>query len=194
MPIRTTAGLAPHAEARFFVSPDSTLQRQYEALRAFFVEDLPSTEVARRFGYTPGSFRVLCHQFRHDATFRGRFFPAPPPASHLSQVRESVRRLVVAMRKRNLSVYDIQRELREGGHSVSINTLSLLLREEGFARLPRRKEAERPATLRPDVAAPADIRLLSLGPRSFRTSVGGLFLFVPLMRHLDLAAVANGFW
>jgi hypothetical protein len=24
----------------------------------------PSAEVARRFGYTPNSFRVLCHRFR----------------------------------------------------------------------------------------------------------------------------------
>jgi len=26
---------------------------------------LPSAEVARRFGYSAGAFRVLCHAFRH---------------------------------------------------------------------------------------------------------------------------------
>ena len=51
-------------EARFFLEPLSPLHRQYEALRAYFVEGLPSAEAARRFGYTPGAFRVLCHQFR----------------------------------------------------------------------------------------------------------------------------------
>jgi len=40
--------------------------RQYEALRAYFVEGLPSAEPARRFSYTPASFRVLCHRFRQD--------------------------------------------------------------------------------------------------------------------------------
>src|SRR4051794_14690310 len=105
MPISTASDLTPRPEADFFVAPQSTLQRQYEALRAFFVDELPSAEVAQRFSYTPGSFRVLCHQFRHDPAFRARFF-APPPGTSASPVRDPVRRLAVAMRKRNLSVYD----------------------------------------------------------------------------------------
>jgi hypothetical protein len=43
----------------FFLSPHFPLQRQYEALRAFLVEEEPSADVARRFGYSPGAFRVL---------------------------------------------------------------------------------------------------------------------------------------
>jgi len=35
----------------------------YEALRAFFLEGRPSHEVARDFGYSAGSFRMLCHAF-----------------------------------------------------------------------------------------------------------------------------------
>ena len=54
--------------AQVFLSPRNSTHRQYEALRAYFVEGLPSAEAARRFGYTPGSFRVLCfvrpHQHR----------------------------------------------------------------------------------------------------------------------------------
>jgi hypothetical protein len=46
---------------RFFLEPQNAKQRMYEALRCYFVEGLPSYEVARTFGYTPGSFRVLCH-------------------------------------------------------------------------------------------------------------------------------------
>ena len=62
------------------------------------------------------------------------------------------------MRKRNLSVYDIRRELAAAGHDISINALAILLREEGFARLPRRLDEERPQAARPDAAAMADIR------------------------------------
>jgi hypothetical protein len=100
-----------------------------------------------------------------------------------------VRELVVALRKQNLSVYDIQRELTAAGHSLSINSLSVLLREEGFARLPRRRDDERPPVTRPELAAVADVRELDLGPRSFRTRLGGLFVFVPLMRMLRLHEV-----
>src|SRR5262249_10258614 len=109
--------------------------------------------------------------------------PARTPA------RDRVRDLAVAMRKRNLSVYDIQRELAEAGHAVSINALSTLLKEEGFARLPRRRDEDRPRTIHPQEAPSADVRLLSLEPRSFRTRLGGLFLFVPLMRDIRLAFV-----
>ena len=48
-----------------------------------------------------------------------------------------------------------------------------------------------PVPLKPEPAEVADVRQLDLTPRSFRTRVAGLFLFVPLMRELDLAAVAK---
>ena len=96
------------------------------------------------------------------------------------------------MRKRNLSVYDIQRDLASAGHTISINALTVLLREEGFARLPRRGDEERPYTLKAEPAAVADVRQLSVSPRSFRTQAGGLFFFIPLMRDLDLGKVLHG--
>jgi hypothetical protein len=189
--ISTKSVLTAPRDSSFFLAPESHLQRQYEALRAFFGEQLPSVEVGRRFGYTPGSFRVLCHQFRHDPDFRARFFSRIPQEPALAPVRDPLRDLVVAMRKRNLSVYDIQRELAGAGHTVSINTLTLLLRQEGFARLPRRLDEERPQALRPEPAAVADVRTLSLAPRSFRTRAGGLFLFLPVMRDIRLGAVVR---
>jgi len=185
----TTTRIDLTAEARFFLAPDHPLHRQYEAFRAFFVEGVPSLEVARRFGYSPGSFRVLCHQFRHEPDKSNRFFQSVHYGPRYAPARDQVRELVVAMRKRNLSVYDIQRELAQAGHTISINALAVLLREEGFTRLPRRLDDERPATLRPDVQAPADVRALSLAPRSFRTRLGGLFFFVPLLKDIRLAEV-----
>jgi len=55
------------------------------------------------------------------------------------------------------------------------------LKEEGFARLPRRLDDERPDTPRPTAAAVADVRRLDLQPRQLRTKFGGLFLFVPYL-------------
>src|SRR5262245_16254783 len=191
MAISPRYGLTDDPQARFFLAPESPLQRQYEALRAYYVERLPSHEAARRFGYTPGSFRVLCHQCRHDPAKRAAFFPAAGQGPHATPVRDRARDLAVAMRKRNLSVYDIRRELAAAGHDISINALSILLREEGFARLPRRLDEERPQATRPEVAAMADIRALSLEPRSFRTRLGGLWLFVPLMRDIHLAEILS---
>src|ERR1035437_2001782 len=175
----------------FFLSPQSPMQRQYEALRAYLLEEEPSADVARRFGYSAGAFRVLCDQFRHDPQKRASFFRQPQRGPQSSPARDRVRDLAIAMRKRNLSVYDMQRQLAAAGHTISVNSLTVLLREEGFSRLPRRADDERPATVKPEVADVADVRRLDLSPCSFRTPLAGLFLFLPLLDRIDLQAVVT---
>jgi len=54
-----------------------------------------------------------------------------------------------------------------------------VLRQEGFARLPRRRDEERPAA----------VRQLDLSPRSFRTRFGGLCLFWPDLAACDLDGI-----
>jgi hypothetical protein len=187
----TANKLTTPGNQNFFLSPQFPMQRQYEALRAYLVDEEPSAEVARRFGYKPGAFRVLCHQFRHDPLKRASFFRQPQRGPQSSPARDRVRDLAVAMRKRNLSVYDMQRELAAAGHTISVNSLTVLLREEGFSRLPRRADDERPTTVKPEVADVADVRRLDLSPGSFRTPLAGLFLFVPLLKRLDLQAAVT---
>ena len=187
----TANQLTTPGNQNFFLAPQFPMQRQYEALRAYLVDEEPSAEVARRFGYSPGAFRVLCHQFRHDPLKRASFFRQPQRGPQSSPARDRVRDLAVAMRKRNLSVYDMQRELAAAGHTISVNSLTVLLREEGFSRLPRRADDERPTTVKPEVADVADVRRLDLAPGSFRTPLAGLFLFVPLLDRLDLQAVVT---
>jgi transposase len=185
------AEITTSPEARFFLSPETPLHRQYELLRAYFVEGLSSKDAAERFGYSPNAFRVLCHRFRREPDKQNRFFRQVRRGPHSAPVRDRLRERVVAMRKKNLSVYDIQRELHEAGQDVSINALSVLLREEGFARLPRRRDEERPVAVRPEIAAVADVRELSFQPRGFRTRAAGLFVFLPLLKPIDLGAVAR---
>jgi Transposase DDE domain len=167
---------------RIFLEPTDPTHRQYEALRAYFVEGLPSQEVAKRFGYTPGSFRVLCHQFRQHP--HRAFFLQPHKGPHRAPKRDPVRDPVIALRKQNFSIYDISETLQAEGHRLSPVTISLLLKEEGFARLPRRADDERPDTPRPTAATVADVRRLDLRPRQLRTKFGGLFLFLPSLATL----------
>ena len=170
--------------ARFFLGPTNTTHRQYEALRAYFVEDLSSVEVARRFGYSPGSFRVLAHQFRQNPD--RPFFLPPQKGPQVSPKTDRIRDKVVALRKQNLSIYDISRVLEESGQKVSAVAVSLILKEEGFARLPRRRDEERIPGPRPEVAEVADVTRLDLSPRRFRTQFGGLYLFIPYLAQIPL--------
>ncbi|MBW1673936.1 MAG: hypothetical protein JRJ45_09900 [Deltaproteobacteria bacterium] len=88
---------------------------------------------------------------------------------------------MIALRKENLSIYDISHVLKAKGQKVSPVSISLILKEEGFARLPRRRDDERPPTTRPAPGAVADVRQLDLTPRHVHTKFGGLFLFVPFL-------------
>jgi hypothetical protein len=175
--------------AQFFLAPEQPRHRQYEALRAYFIEHGRSADVAQAFGYTPASFRVLCHHFRHDVA--GRVFFVEPARGPQEQPRKSrARRLIIEMRKRNLSVYDISDALREKHLGLSPTAVAEVLREEGFARLPRRKDDERPVAVRPEIADRADVRHFQLKVTSFDTRVGGLFVLLPLLVKLGLDGLA----
>jgi len=166
------------------LEPSNSTHRQYEALRAFFVEGIPSAEAARRFGYTPGSFRVLVHRFRNQ--FQRDFFLPTAREGRPPGKQKRLRDQVVALRKQNLSVHDISRALARDGASLSPAAVAVILEEEGFAKLPRRGDDERPDLSRPVVAEVADVRQLDLTPRHFRTKFGGLFLFLPWVVSTDL--------
>jgi len=177
-------------EARFFLEPAHPRQRQYEALRAYFAQGLPSADAARRFGYQPGSFRILCFRFRHEMD--RDFFRDIPHGPKSQPRKDAVRERLVALRKRNLSVYDIREELeRSGKDRLSVTAIQEVLRAEGFSRLPRRLDEERPNRPRAIADAVADVRRFSLAPGAFSTHVGGLFLLLPLMARLDLDAVVQ---
>jgi hypothetical protein len=175
--------------SRRFIEPANATHRRYEALRAYFVQGLSGVEVALRFGYTPGSFRVLVHQFRRDPD---RPFFAPPARGPQAAPRaDPVRDRIVALRKQNLSIYDISRALHDEGHPLGPVSVSQVLKAEGFARLPRRADDERPPGPRPTTADVADVRQLDLTPRQLRTRFGGLFLFLPTLASIPFDRIAR---
>ena len=160
----------------------------YEALRAYFVEHRPSGDVARAFGYSPGSFRVLCHHFRRDDT--PTFFASPRPGPREQPRKSAAHDLIIALRKQNHSVYEISEALKETGLALSPTAIREVLAAEGFAALPRRLDEERPAGPRPTVESVSDVRGFSVVPRTFTTRCGGLFLFIPDLVRLGVDRLA----
>ena len=168
--------------AQRFLQPANATHRQYEALRAYFIEGLPAAEVAARFGYTYASFRALAHQFRQNPS--RPFFLTPVKGPHAAPKRQALRDRVIALRKQNLSIYDISRALSADGHAISPVAVDQVLKAEGFTRLPRRRDEDRPPATRPTVAEVADVQQLNLRPRTVHTKFGGLFLFLPTLATL----------
>ena len=187
MPISAPYGLTDCQ--RFFAKPATPRQRQYEALRAFYLEGLPSAECARRFGYSAGAFRVLCHAFR-----RGdlpELFATARPGRREQPKKSRAHEQIVALRKRNYSVYEISQALKEQATPLSATAVREVLAAEGFAPLPRRLDEERPARVGPNAQAVANVGDFVLSPREFTTRTGGLFLFVPDLVRLESDALAQ---
>ena len=175
---------------QFFERPATPSQRQYEALRAYFIEGLASAEVARRFGYTPAAFRMLCYDFR-----RGQladFFAVKRTGPQQQPKKGKLHDIVVALRKRNYSIYDISHALKEQGTPLGTTAVREILAAEGFAPLPRRLDEERPVGVAPTTEVVADVRSFALRTGEFTTRLGGLFLFIPDMIRLNLDALAKG--
>ncbi len=173
---------------RFFLVPHGPKQRIYEALRAYFVDGRPPKQVARDFGYTIGSFYVLCHHFRRDPD--PVFFVSPRHGPQSQPKKSAARDLIISLRKQNHSVYEISQILKQRSCPLSPTAVREVLKEEGFAPLPRRLNQERPDYPRPTVEAIADIRQFSLQTRSLTTRCGGLFLFIPDLVRLNVAKLA----
>ena len=175
--------------SRFFRQPALPKQRQYEALRAYFLEGRPSQEVARAFGYSPGAFRVLCYDFCHNP--QPTFFLTTRPGPRVQPKKSAARPLIIALRKQNHSVYEISEALKAQKLPLSPTAVREVLKAEGFAALPRRLEAERPPRPGPTVQAVTDVRAFSLAPRRFLTKCGGLFLFLPELARLPGQTLAE---
>jgi hypothetical protein len=174
---------------RFFLEPQHPKQRQYEALRAYFIEARPPKEVARAFGYSLNSFHVLCHHFRREA--QPVFFVSPRRGPQAQPKKSAARNLIVQLRKENHSVYEISETLKERHCPLSPTAVREVLKAEGFAPLPRRRDDERPSLPRPTVEAVADVREFSLAPRKFTTRCGGLFLFMADLVRLGMDKLAK---
>jgi hypothetical protein len=122
------------------------------------------TAFSSRFDYTPGTFRLLCHQFCQNPEVP--FFLAnrhalraaaatnkKPPAQH---------ERVIALRKQNCSIYDIHRALEQKHQRLSAPAIWKIFKTHGFAELPRRADEQRPVNARVEAAPVADARAFSL--------------------------------
>ena len=57
----------------------------------------------------------------------------------MASKKDRLRQQVIALRKDNLSIYDISRVLEQEEEKLSLVGVSVILKEEGFARLPGSK-------------------------------------------------------
>jgi transposase len=125
----------------YFLQPSSVPQRQYEALRAFFVEGYSASQAAQRFHYSLSAFYSLIRDFKSTRTLPNQdpFFTTKKAGRIPKDVTGELQGLIISLRKKYLSVPDITSTLEALGYRLSEKYVYNVLTEDGFERLPRRK-------------------------------------------------------
>ena len=168
--------------AEYFAEPSVPAQRRYEALRAYFVEEVPAAEVAQRFGYSTATLHQLAAELRAGRT---EFFRSSKPGPRGPRKAHTVRDRVLKLRAENRSVTEIARALGSEGTPVSAQTVWAILHAEGLERLGRRSGGPAPRT------DPVKARPLTDWPEgaTWACDHAGLYLLVPAMAELGLDAL-----
>ena len=178
--------------ANFFTKPVLTWQRRYEALRAFFVDRLPTQIVAERFGFSSGYIRVLCHMFRHGKIDLSEIPQEGKSARH--KVTADTRSKIISWRQQKLSAGQIVELLSQEGVELSVRTVERVLAEEGIPKLPRRTRLKIGLTIRgaevPD-RSETIVSTVPLKEQKFESISAGIFLFAPFIAQLDLIEVVR---
>jgi len=172
----------------FFLTPQNVAHKQYEALRAYFVESKTANEVSRQFGYTYRAFTSLVATFRQKLgsdMITSLFFIDNHPGRKEGSDTLGARAIIVSLRKKYYSVPDIKVTLDASGHFLSEKNIYNIVAQEGFARLPRRSKLVRqqldPLTLQADKSMP-----LSFKKEEFKSSNAGILLFLGLIKRYDI--------
>ncbi len=179
-------------DANFFTKPVLTWQRRYEALRAFFVDRLPTQIVAERFGFTSGYIRVLCHMFRHGKIDLSEIPQEGKSARH--KVTADTRSKIISWRQQKLSAGQIVELLSEEGVELSVRTVERVLAEEGIPKLPRRTRLKIGLTIRGAEVPDRSETIVStalLKEQKFESTSAGIFLFAPFIAQLGLIEVVR---
>ena len=169
--------------AAYFLQPDSSQQRRYEALRAYFVEDLPASQVADRYGYSTASVHQMATLLRSGKLqLFARTKPGPKgPRKATGELRTKILRL----RAHDHSVTEIAQALTTQGLPVSAQTVWQTLQAEGLPRLGRRDEGRRGSPTRLEVVKATKLTTWPTGAR-LPCDHAGLLLLVPAMATLGL--------
>jgi hypothetical protein len=175
--------------ADYFLRPAGSSQRRYEALRAYFVEDMPASQVADRFGYSTASVHQMATLLRGG---KMSLFTDPRPGPKgPRKATGSLRARVLALRAAGHSVTEISAALTAEGLPVSPQTCWQILDAEGLPRLPRRDEGRRGPPARLGVVQAAKLPGWPAAGTALACDHAGLLLLFPAMADLGLPALVR---
>jgi transposase len=174
----------------FFKKPQSPRQKQYEAVRAFALEQISVEEIARRFSYKVATVYSL---IRDAKAGRLDLFPHVQPGPKSRKTDPATQQKIIDLRKRHLSVADIVNTLKEDEVDLSLRTIERIITEAGFQKLQRRTRSQRGLTKRGTIIPPRSepINLATQEPFAVDCPIAGLFFFIPYILETRLLDVVE---
>lgn len=172
----------------FFLTAPSAAMRQYEVLKAFYTCDISAAEAAAKFSFSPAYFKKLRFEFAKQLKAGIiPFFQERRPGPTKRHTTDKTTATIIALRKQNHSIADIRAALAGQSIVIALDTIDRILKEEGFAPLPKRTRQERRSALIPNkIEAPQSLAI-DIHDEEFTTERGaGALCFLPLLEKLKL--------
>src|SRR5437667_1672770 len=96
----------------YFTHPSEPAQRRYEALRAYFLDELSAAEVAAHFGYSPRVVHQMASELRAG---KAKFFTTSRPGPKGPRKTGRIRDRGLALRAQERSVTEIAHAISAEG-------------------------------------------------------------------------------
>jgi len=162
----------------FFLEPIPKKQKQYEAVRAFVVDNLSAREVADKYNYKVSTVYTFVKKARYGEI---NFFPGQKKGPKQRHAPLEVQKRIFRYRNQNLSHLDISERLNNEGIEISAQTVARILSDAGFIKLKRRTNKELGLTIKNKIV-PEKSGNLDFGKlKKFQvdTPAIGIFFFIP---------------
>jgi transposase len=176
----------------FFKSTLSVAQKQYEALRLYFVDNVPAATVAKKFGYTYRGFTTIISNFRKNLineNVNELFFKDKPKGRKKSVTIMNDSDTIINLRKKNYSVEEIKAILDSKGHNISQKSIYNILKEEGFSKLPRRTKKSKSQLPPAQIPADKSVALDFDNKEEFKSTSAGLLCLLPFIEKYGIREI-----
>lgn len=164
----------------YLLNPKTIAQKQYEALRMYFIEKKSGLEVAKTFGYTYRGFTTIVANFRKTlrTTDEEMFFIARKKGRKKDKQISQANQLIINLRKKYYSIEDIKVTLDGKGIKVSEKSIYSIIKNEGFSRLPRRINSIKNNIEPPGIKAETSVPL-NFEYEKFKSTSAGILCLLP---------------
>lgn len=176
---------------QYFSLCNLTIKKKYDALRTFFFEKKEARVVAENYGYTLAAFYSLTKDFRKhlkENPEEDYFFKNAKKGRQQEKNSQVSNKLIIDLRKQNFSTEDIVGIINGKGNNVSYGYVYTVLKNDGFAKLPRRGKAEKKKLKLPKIKAPSAGNL-ELQNEKFYSHSTGVFIFLPFIKQFGIDTV-----